>query len=193
MDISTVIAREIGSNERILWSGMPKQGIIFNLFDIFLIPFSMVWCGFAVFWEFIAIKYDAPLFFALWGIPFVVMGFYIVAGRFIADSKERARTFYGITEDRIIFISTLSPKTVKSFNINEITDITLIEHPDRKGTIIFGAVPPFYSFFASTSWPGTEQQTIPNFQAVDNARTAYDLINHIRSKKEEIDRKQDQA
>jgi len=90
------------ADEYILWKGKPEQGNLITRQDIFMIPFSIVWCGFAIFWEVTAILEGGPLFFCLWGIPFVCVGLYMVIGRFLHIKYLRNRTFYVITNKKII-------------------------------------------------------------------------------------------
>ncbi|HEX4350926.1 MAG TPA: PH domain-containing protein, partial [Verrucomicrobiae bacterium] len=80
------------SGEKLLWSGQPRQGLRLNISDVFVIPFSLLWCGFAIFWEANAVKGHSPFVLKLWGIPFVVIGLYMVFGRFFMDARTRVRT-----------------------------------------------------------------------------------------------------
>jgi len=156
---SEVITRELAPRERLLWAGRPQQGIIFRSSDVFLIPFSFLWCGFAIFWEFNVLTTGAPFFFKLWGIPFVVVGLYLVAGRFIADVKQREKTYYGITDDRVVIVSGLFQRKIKTLNLQNISDISLTERSNGRGTITFGPTPPFFAWFGGSSWPGMGQQS----------------------------------
>jgi hypothetical protein len=61
-----------------------------------------MWAGFALFWESAVLSSGGPVFFKLWGIPFVAIGLYIVFGRFLLKSQRKLRTAYGITKQRAL-------------------------------------------------------------------------------------------
>lgn len=92
----------IAPDEHVLWKGKPDEGLQLSSGDYFMIPFSLLWCGFAIFWEFMAITGGAPFFFCLFGIPFVCIGCYMVFGRFIWSAYVQKRTMYVITNKKII-------------------------------------------------------------------------------------------
>jgi len=81
-----VLARELGKGEELLWTGQPKSGVYLEARDAIMVPFSLLWCGFAIFWEGSVLVQNAPLIFKLWGIPFVCIGLYMVVGRFFLAS-----------------------------------------------------------------------------------------------------------
>src|SRR5437899_365791 len=82
----------------------------------------------------------APFFFKLWGIPFVLVGIYVMIGRFFVDARQRSRTYYGLTDQRVIIISGLRNRQVKSLPIGSLSDVSIIE----KAT---GGTPPFSGAF----------------------------------------------
>jgi hypothetical protein len=63
----------------------------------------------------------------LWGIPFVLVGLYLIIGRFFADAYLRARTCYGVTDQRVLIVTNLWNLQVKSVSLRTLGDISLRE------------------------------------------------------------------
>lgn len=171
-----ILNQHLDPSERLLWSGQPRSGIRFRVQDAFIIPFSILWCGFAIFWEASVILTDAPFFFKLWGLPFVLFGLYFVFGRFIVDARIRGRTFYGVTDERILIVSGLFAQETKSLQLRTLTDVSLTQRSDGSGTITFGPTHYMSAFFPAGSWPGAGRHSTPAFDTIDHAKEAYDII-----------------
>jgi hypothetical protein len=171
-----VIRRELSPAEQLLWAGRPRQGFMLRAADAFMIPFSILWLGFIIFWEASAIAMGAGLFFVMWGIPFILVGLYLLVGRFWIDARQRAATIYGVTSERVIIISGLLSRSVKSLNIDTLTDVSLSERPDGGGTITFGSVPFMHSWYVNAQWPGMGNYVVPQFELGDAARHVYEII-----------------
>jgi len=134
------IEQELGSGEKLLWSGQPRTGLRLRASDAYAIPFTMLWCGFTIFWETLVIRGGAPFFMLLWGVPFVLLCIYMVIGRFFVDAIIRGKTFYAVTSERIIIVTGLFSKGVRSLNLRTLPEIWLNERRDGSGTITFGPV-----------------------------------------------------
>lgn len=173
---TTELERELGAGEHLLWNGQPKRGLQLRATDALLIPFSFLWAGFAVFWELGVLGSGAPFFFILWGIPFLCVGAYITIGRFFADAALRAKTWYGVTNERILIIGGLFHRTVKSLPLRSLPEITLEQRHDGSGTITFGASMPFATLYRGFVWPGMDQRMAPAFDLIVDAKVAYEII-----------------
>jgi hypothetical protein len=93
----------------------------------------------------------APYFFALWGIPFVLIGLYLIVGRFVVDMMQREKTFYGLTNQRVVIISGLFSRTVKSLSLRNLAEVSL-----------------------SVSWPGLP--STPAFELIPRPRDLYETL-----------------
>jgi hypothetical protein len=134
-----LILRELDAGERLLWAGQPRRGICFRGGDIYMIPFSLIWASFSIFWEIQAFRENAPRFFRFWGIPFILAGAYLVAGRFVWDAWRRARTFYGVTERHILIVSSVGSKSTTMLALNTLPGLTLDERYNGVGDVVFDA------------------------------------------------------
>ncbi len=138
-DASRELARELEPGEGILWSGRPRQGVVFRRSDIFVVPFTLMWAGFAFFWESQVLTKGAPLFMMIWGIPFMVIGVYITVGRFFWDARVRSQTFYAVTSTRVIIVAGGMRRSVRSLRLNILPEVSLHESSDASGSITFEA------------------------------------------------------
>jgi len=181
-DPETELRQHLDSGENLLWTGQPKTGIVFRTADIFLIPFSLLWCGFAIFWFTTALTSGAPFFFVMFGVPFVLIGLFFVFGRFIIDAKQRENTTYGMTDDRIIIKSGVMSKKVKSLNIRTLSDIEYSESNDGTGTISIGPKNPMTIWGNGMNWwPGMKSN--PQLEMIPNVRKVYSQIIELQKRK----------
>jgi hypothetical protein len=178
-NLTNELQQYLDTNEKLLWTGRPKRGLVFRQADLLLIPFSLLWCGFAIFWLTTALNAGAPLFFALFGGAFVVMGLIFVFGRFIIDAKQREHTYYGLTNDRIIIRSGMYKKSIKSLNIKTLTDIEYDERSDGSGTITIGPKNPMMMWGNGMSWwPG--MKAAPSLDFIQDVRKVYNKIIEVQ-------------
>ncbi|HEV8336290.1 MAG TPA: hypothetical protein VGR67_07750 [Candidatus Polarisedimenticolia bacterium] len=175
-----VISKELESGERLLWSGAPRRGLVIRGSDAFLIPFSLMWGGFAIFWEVSVMNSKAPGFFVLWGVPFVLIGLYLIVGRFFADAAIRGRTCYGVTDRRAIIVAGLMSRSIKSVNLRTMTDLSLSERSGGSGTIYFGPTPPWGAMYSGGRW---SHQYPPAFELIEDAKRVYNVIRQAQESK----------
>jgi hypothetical protein len=176
--------------ERLLWSGQPKQGLRFRASDLVQIPFSLFWCGFVVVWETMALQvplsaaksahhsgtaYLVSWLFPLWGVPFLVIGLHMLIGRFFYDAAMRKRTWYALTDQRLIILKGYFSTSVSSFDHASLTNLNLVERTDGTGDILFGT-----PFAASPlqDVPGSRSRRaqVPGFYDLSGARNIYNEI-----------------
>jgi hypothetical protein len=127
--------------ERILWTGQPDARRLFGSKDLYLVPFSLLWGGGTLFWEggviwsWLNAPGGAPIFFLFWGIPFVVVGQYLIWGRFIVKRRDRRRTFYAVTNQRVLV---LKGRSLQSVFLNQLPSVNQSARADGSGSLEFG-------------------------------------------------------
>ena len=169
---------ELQPGETLEWTGRPHPWRVFTPSDVYLIPFNLLWGGFAIFWEAGVLALDTPLIFKLWGVPFVLVGLYFIFGRFLYSAWERRHTWYGVTNQRIIILTTTFGRRVRSFYFNMLPEIETRISASGRGTLLFGP-PPSYRGFGWT-FGGGQRGRAPGFYDIPDARYVFDLISRHR-------------
>jgi len=144
--------------------------------DLFVIPFSLLWGGFAIFWEYSAYSSGAPAFFLLFGGVFVVVGIYFIFGRFVVDALTRRNAYYGVSNDRVLIVSEFPTSKTKSLGLSTLTDLTFSSKSDQSGSISFGAQNPMAEMFGGMNWPGMGAYQGPRFDMIQNVKSVYDIL-----------------
>lgn len=165
--------------ERILWTGAPARGLLFSGRDALMIPFSLVWCGFAVFWTYTAARQGAPLFFDVWGAMFVCIGLFLVFGRFALDAWLRRRMSYAVTNRRILIQRGAPFSKFTSIDIERLPDVQMEGERAGRGNLRFGSAGsssgyPSYGY-ARMSWlPALDP--VPQFLGIEGPQRVLDLV-----------------
>ena len=174
---TTDLSDRMLTGERILWSGRPAQGLRFTGRDVFLIPFSLFWGGFAVFWEVSAVTQPkSDVFLSLWGIPFVLIGLYFIVGRFLVDAWIRAGMFYAVTNKRVLISRSWPFGKFTALSLDRLPDANLSESSGGRGTIRFGEAGPMWGGRNNMSSLTPSLDPTPQFLAIEEARHVYDQI-----------------
>jgi hypothetical protein len=127
--------------ETLLWSGLPIQGCYFQQGDWFFTLFAFFWTGFASFWQYCVLRTPNSLPSLFIGIPFILIGLYIMIGRFFVDTYERSSTRYGLTPKRVLIVRGKRNLRISSHILKDLDEISLRPETNDRGTIIFGQLP----------------------------------------------------
>jgi hypothetical protein len=161
------------SGERLTWTGKPPGGFVLRPQDGVLIPFSLLWGGFAIFWESSVLKTGAPGFFALWGVPFVLIGLYMIFGRFFVDAWVRQRTVYGLTSGRALVLRKAFGEHLNARALDG--QVAVRSRKGDRGTLDFG--PPIPMLNGMRGWsiwmPSLDGQV--SFAGIDRVMEVYRL------------------
>lgn len=184
------IRPELLSGEAVLWAGRPERRVIFHQEDAFLIPFSLLWGGFAIFWEGGVLGLfgfghgnQAPGFFVLWGVPFVLIGQYLIWGRFFMAAWKKAGTYYAVTDRRVLVVQNAWKYKTASSYIDALPVLTLESGSGSLGTLRFGPRPDVFARNNSFGvWDGMNIDDIPVFRDIECVREVYQLVGELREK-----------
>lgn len=157
---------------------------MFSRKDLFLVPFSLMWGGFAIFWESMAVRQaNAPLFFKLWGLPFILIGLYLVVGRFALDAFIRARTQYAVSDQRIIVLREGWFSKLVAIPLERLQTLDLDQNGNGTGTISFGNdIQAGYGRRGGIGLWTPALSNIPQFLGIADARETFDLIQRARNR-----------
>lgn len=184
----------LDNGEEILWVGAPPRGVVLRAWDIFLVPFSILWGGFALFWTLIVIVsaisqsegggIDVRFTpFLIIGLVFSLFGLFLIFGRFIVDMTRRASTEYAVTTKRAIILSGFFGRSFDSMPLTASLRISV--SGERRGSIKFGAGYGFFDFMNFSTafgfWIGPSHPFV--FEQIENVREVYGIVRGVQERR----------
>ncbi|MGB9929950.1 MAG: hypothetical protein ACPK85_16395 [Methanosarcina sp.] len=169
-----IFRNELLTDEKIIWAGKPETKFILKGEDVVLSLFGLVITGFlSLFFRGDFITSAALFEISIFTIMFLA-GLYYLFGRFIFDYYEKKRTFYAVTNQRVLIITNTYKKNVQAELISQIPALIKTVHKDDIGTIQFDNVK------FDMSGESNEYIYPPAFKDIKNVDTIYKLINDLR-------------
>lgn len=145
---SNPLLREIEPGETFVWHGKPELWpfvMMGPLNKFVLVPFSVFWAGFFIFIEVQMIAARSTIGATL-VFPFVVLGLYLVVGRFLAGIRCWKNTFYLVTNRRIIIQTGTLWLRIIRLDLSAVPSVTLqivragIGHVNFAGRPVFDSI-----------------------------------------------------
>jgi len=186
--IELTIMRQLMPGERPLWSGRPQRGLRLRRADLILLPAGIVWATFACLWEATALGLGpdgvqqawgpggAPGAAHVWGLLLLALSCHLLVGHHVLDAFRRARTYYGVSDRRVIIVCGLFVRRVRSIPLAGLRKMSVDEGHDHVGTIALGPAPPMHFAWAAMLWPELHGRFPDRFEMVADARRVYGLI-----------------
>ncbi len=159
--------------EIILWEGKPMSGFRFRDTDIILIPISIILLGFSVMLNYILIHFESDFIFKVIGIALAMLAIYTGGLRFFFNAQKRRRTFYCITNKRILMISGRKKK-LQTLPLKNIDRLDKTEEKDGSGFIIFGSTNPLWPWLLGSFYMTGD--TIPGMQMIPDVKEVFALL-----------------
>lgn len=169
---------ELEQGETVAWRGQPSRGRYF-LQAMPIVAFAIPWTAFALFWEACAAGFQLPnfqqpgqFFFALFGLPFLLIGFGMLSTPFWA-ARNAKNTLYVLTDRRAIIFEGGWGTKIRSFGPDRLRDLHRRQFRNGSGDVLF----------EEEESPGKNRSiTRVGFVAVANVKDVEDRVRRLAAK-----------
>jgi len=184
-----VFQKHLNLGEKILWVGQPNPKIHFTSYDAILIPFSLLFSAVMIFvfvmsWS--IMQDDSRIFSLIFMAFFIVSGLHFVFGRFYTKAWKKKRTYYAVTNERVLSLYRGWKQNFKELTISQIDQICKDVRTDGNGNISFGKpnlglFSAWNNIFLNSGLYGVETASQQlHFFDIDNADEVYKIIQEMK-------------
>ena len=177
------------SEEKLLWTGQPKQGFIIRDRDMILIPISIIVIGFAGFINWMVIFYEGSIQLKLIAFVLGIFAINFLIIRFIRDSFKRKHIHFAITNQRVIKKFGVFKKEIRTLPLANLGIIELIEDKKGVGYISFGNNNSLFTWLFGNF--RSSEDSVAGFELISDAKRVFDLLKVLQNRNLAADLKQD--
>lgn len=168
MDEFAFVQSYLGSGEYVLWQGRPGRVRLLDPFYLSTTLFAIPWLAFCGYWESMAVRSGSVLL-SLWGVPFVLVGLYLLAGRPLNALRLRGSTWYVITNKKLLI---RSGRHVQVYDGRDLPPMDIQLNRDGTGSILF--VSEWYGLRGQRSRQYLRLENLDDVAAAQDAITRMD-------------------
>ena len=165
-------------DEKLIWQGAPATGLRFSTSGLGLSVFGFFFMSFSMVWVVMAFSMGggtgAEKLFPLFGVPFVLVGLWLVAGHWFFDAYKRKYARYALTNKRAIIARAHFKRRMESYPISEHSPIHLIS--GKLDTVNFAQK-------TYRTKNGTQIKNI-GFRFIPDGKEVYDLLRTVKGNTE---------
>ena len=166
---------DLREDERLLWTGRPREGLTLRHSDWYWIPVSIFAMALATgFWVGPIVLGDAPWPFIIVAVVLASYALLLFVGRFFIDASQRSRTVYALTNQRAIIGRAKAGAFERHdipLTVIDMRDVSWRARKDGSGTLWFDRNRP-YAIGKAEGVPGPGYQA-PKFDLVDDVEAVY--------------------
>jgi hypothetical protein len=119
----------------------------------------------------------------LWGIPFVLVGQYLIWGRFFHTGWKKKRTHCAVTERRVIVVQNGWKRQMASAYVDTLPTLVKEGGSNGIGTLRFAQAESMWSGRRGWgAWDGASIGSIPTFLDIDDVDSVYRLVSDLRER-----------
>lgn len=190
-EIIALFRNDLQDDELALWAGQPNTAVHFNAADLLLIPLS-IWIGLSILRSGIIIleravsgnyTIEQVMMSAALSVPFISAGFYLLIGRFFYKMWQKKRTYYVLTNKRILVLTFTRGRRLSEQSIDDLPALHLTSGLLGTGTITFGRSPFASSWCTNTGMnclSGFDKSELIAFHDIADVDLVYSMIDSLR-------------
>jgi hypothetical protein len=148
----------------------------------------LIWGAFAILWEVQVAGFwsqhgsqEVPIAFVLWGIPFVLISQYLIWGRFVYATWKKKRTFYAVTNRRVMVVQNGWSRITASAYLDTLPALMKETSSGKSGSLRFAtAESSWLSLFAWKIWDNMSIGANPEFLDLEDVHAVYNIVSELR-------------